>query len=112
MRIAVLKETASGEARVAVVPEVVQRLTKAGHRITVQRGAGLAAGSTDADYEKAGRAGGRVARRGPDRRRALAPRPAADDGRDPGGPGGHDASSRCSGSSHPRRSSPRSPRAG
>jgi NAD(P) transhydrogenase subunit alpha len=54
MRIAVLKETASGEARVAVVPEVVQRLTKAGHRITVQRGAGLAAGSTDADYEKAG----------------------------------------------------------
>jgi len=54
MRIAVLKETASGEARVAVVPEVVQRLTKAGHRITVQRGAGLAAGSTDADYEKVG----------------------------------------------------------
>ncbi len=54
MRIAVLKETASGEARVAVVPEVVQRFTKAGHRITVQRGAGLAAGSTDADYEKAG----------------------------------------------------------
>ncbi len=54
MRIAVLKETAAGEARVAVVPEVVQRLTKAGHRISVQRGAGLAAGSTDADYEKAG----------------------------------------------------------
>lgn len=54
MRIAVLRETASGEARVAVVPEVAQRLIKAGHRVTVERGAGLAAGSTDADYEKAG----------------------------------------------------------
>ncbi len=54
MRIAVLRETAPGEARVSLVPEVVQRLGKAGHRITVQRGAGLAAGSTDADYEKAG----------------------------------------------------------
>ena len=54
MRIAVLRETAPGEARVSLVPEVVQRLTKAGHRIAVQRGAGLAAGSTDADYEKAG----------------------------------------------------------
>jgi NAD(P) transhydrogenase subunit alpha len=54
MRIAVLRETAPGEARVALVPEVVQRLTKSGHQISVQAGAGLAAGSTDADYEKAG----------------------------------------------------------
>src|SRR5262249_36598978 len=54
MRIAVLREHAPGEARVALVPEVVQRLTKSGHQIAVQRGAGLAAGSTDADYEKAG----------------------------------------------------------
>jgi len=54
MRIAVLRETAPGEARVALVPEVVARLTKAGHQISVERGAGLAAGSTDADYEKAG----------------------------------------------------------
>src|SRR5215472_333585 len=54
MRIAVLRETAPGEARVALVPEVVQRLAKAGHQISVERGAGLAAGFTDADYEKAG----------------------------------------------------------
>src|SRR5262245_25215747 len=54
MRIAVLRETAPGESRVALVPDVVQRLTKSGHRISVQRGAGLAAGFPDADYEKAG----------------------------------------------------------
>src|SRR4029079_14075565 len=54
MRIAVLGETAPGEARVALVPDVVQRLTKAGHQISSERGAGLAAGFTDADYEKAG----------------------------------------------------------
>ena len=54
MRLAVLRETAPGEARVALVPDVVQRLTKSGHQISVQAGAGLAAGSTDADYEKAG----------------------------------------------------------
>jgi NAD(P) transhydrogenase subunit alpha len=39
---------------VALVPEVVQRLAKSGHQISVERGAGLAAGFTDADYEKAG----------------------------------------------------------
>src|SRR5215469_6607576 len=54
MRIGVLRETAPGEARVALVPDVVQRLTKAGHQISLERGAGLAAGFTDADYEKAG----------------------------------------------------------
>jgi len=54
MRIAVLRETAPGEARVALVPDVVQRLTKAGHQISIERGAGLAAGFTDADYEKVG----------------------------------------------------------
>ena len=42
MRIAVLRETAPGEARVALVPDVVQRLAKAGHQISIQRGAGLA----------------------------------------------------------------------
>ncbi len=54
MRIAVVRETAPGEARVALVPEVVARLTKAGHQISIERGAGFAAGSTDVDYEKAG----------------------------------------------------------
>jgi len=54
MRIAVLRETAPGEARVALVPDVVQRLTKSGNQISVEQEAGLAAGFTDADYEKAG----------------------------------------------------------
>src|SRR5215470_8129601 len=54
MRIAVVRETAPGEARVALVPDVVQRLTKAGHQISLEREAGLAAGFPDADYEKAG----------------------------------------------------------
>src|ERR1700754_5036916 len=53
MRIAVVRETAPGEARVALVPDVVQRLTKAGHQISVQRGAGLAARVTGAGPEKA-----------------------------------------------------------
>ena len=52
MRIAVLRETAPGEARVALVPDVVQRLAKAGHQISIESGAGLAAGFTDAEYEK------------------------------------------------------------
>jgi len=54
MRIAVLRETAPGEARVALVPDVVQRLAKSGHQISIERGAGLGAGFTDAEYEKAG----------------------------------------------------------
>src|SRR5690349_24997341 len=52
MRIAVLRETAPGEARVALVPDVVQRLAKAGHQISIESGAGLPAGFTDAEYEK------------------------------------------------------------
>ena len=40
MRIGVPKETAAGEARVALVPEVVGKLVNAGHEVLVQRGAG------------------------------------------------------------------------
>jgi len=54
MRIAVVRETAPGEARVALVPETVQRLGRAGHRFRVESGAGVRAGATDADYQKAG----------------------------------------------------------
>ena len=56
MRIAVPGETAPGERRVGLVPDGVSRLVKAGHTVVVQRGAGLAAGATDAAYEKAGAA--------------------------------------------------------
>lgn len=54
MRIGVPKEFARGERRVALVPEVVRRLTEAGMHVTVERGAGSAAGFRDAGYEAAG----------------------------------------------------------
>ena len=54
MLIGVPREIASGERRVALVPEVVSLLTKAGHRIVVERGAGLRAGFTDEAYRAAG----------------------------------------------------------
>ena len=48
------KEVAPGEKRVALVPEVVARLTKAGHRVCVETGAGENAGVTDTDYTASG----------------------------------------------------------
>ena len=54
MRIAVLKETVPGEARVALVPESAGRLVKAGHEVVVERGAGVAAAAPDSAYEAAG----------------------------------------------------------
>ena len=43
-----------GERRVALVPDAVKRLTKAGVSVAVQRGAGVSAGFADSDYESAG----------------------------------------------------------
>ncbi|HEX4691270.1 MAG TPA: NAD(P)(+) transhydrogenase (Re/Si-specific) subunit alpha, partial [Solirubrobacteraceae bacterium] len=40
MRIGVPKETADGERRVGVVPDVVRRLAKAGHTVVIEPGAG------------------------------------------------------------------------
>jgi NAD(P) transhydrogenase subunit alpha len=54
MRIAVLREAAEGERRVALVPESVTRLLKAKHEVRVERGAGVSAGFPDAAYEAAG----------------------------------------------------------
>jgi H+-translocating NAD(P) transhydrogenase subunit alpha len=56
MRIAVLRESAAGEKRVALVPENVARLVKQGHEIRIERGAGTAAGFPDGAYEAAGAA--------------------------------------------------------
>ncbi len=42
------------ETRVALVPETVQALTRAGHTVQIEHNAGLAAGHPDAEYEKAG----------------------------------------------------------
>jgi NAD(P) transhydrogenase subunit alpha len=54
MNIAVLKETLSGEARVALVPESVRKLIAQKVSVTVESGAGERAGASDADYEAAG----------------------------------------------------------
>ncbi len=54
MLIGVPTETVSGERRVALVPETVARLAKAGNSVLVQRGAGTAASFVDDAYEAAG----------------------------------------------------------
>ena len=54
MKVAVLKETAPGERRVALVPEMVSRLKGAGLDVLVESGAGEAAWFDDAAYAEAG----------------------------------------------------------
>jgi NAD(P) transhydrogenase subunit alpha len=54
MQIAVPKETAKGERRVALAPENVARLVKQGHEVRVQGGAGAQAGFLDEAYRAAG----------------------------------------------------------
>lgn len=52
--IAVPKELAPGEKRVATVPEVVQKLIKSGHSVRIEHGAGTGAYYPDALYTEAG----------------------------------------------------------
>lgn len=54
MQLSVLTESLPHERRVALVPDSVGRLVKGGASVTVQRGAGVAAGFTDEAYEAAG----------------------------------------------------------
>jgi H+-translocating NAD(P) transhydrogenase subunit alpha len=54
MKVSVPKESAPGERRVALVPEVVQRLSKDGVGVVVEGGAGEAAHHPDEAYEQAG----------------------------------------------------------
>jgi NAD(P) transhydrogenase subunit alpha len=54
MKVGVAKETAPGERRVALVPEVLGKLTAAGLELLVERGAGAGAAIPDAAYEEAG----------------------------------------------------------
>src|SRR5438046_10347613 len=54
MRIGVVRETAPGERRVALVPETVGRLTKSGNDLIVERGAGEASSFPDRMYTEAG----------------------------------------------------------
>ncbi|MCU0647305.1 MAG: Re/Si-specific NAD(P)(+) transhydrogenase subunit alpha [Gemmatimonadaceae bacterium] len=54
MRISVPKETAPRERRVALTPDAITKLAKAGHAITVERGAGATSFIADSEFEKAG----------------------------------------------------------
>ncbi|UIJ45833.1 NAD(P) transhydrogenase subunit alpha [Sphingomonas cannabina] len=54
MRIAVLKEGAAGERRVAAVPETVKKFVALGAEMAVEAAAGEAASYADADYAAAG----------------------------------------------------------
>ncbi len=65
MIVAVPKETYPEEKRIALIPQTVPALTKAGLEVVVQAGAGEGINSKDADYEAQG------ARVEPDRHRLL-----------------------------------------
>lgn len=54
MRIAVLKERAERERRVALVPESAGKLVKAGAEVIIEQGAGHSAGFPDLQYTAAG----------------------------------------------------------
>ncbi len=54
MRIAVVRETRPGETRVALVPDLVTKLTALGHEVGVEPGAGELAGFADELYAEAG----------------------------------------------------------
>jgi NAD(P) transhydrogenase subunit alpha len=54
MRIGVPKETAAGERRVALVPELVTKLTESGIDVVVEPSAGQAASFTDEAFREAG----------------------------------------------------------
>jgi len=54
MKIGSLKEISSGEQRVALTPDSAIQLQKLGHQCLVEKGAGLSAGFSDAQYEAVG----------------------------------------------------------
>jgi H+-translocating NAD(P) transhydrogenase subunit alpha len=54
MKVAVVKETAAGERRVALVPEMIERLRGAGLEVLVESGAGDGAWLSDGSYADAG----------------------------------------------------------
>ena len=56
MKIGAPRETVANEERVALVPETVGRLSRAGHELIIESGAGERAGYTDEAYGDAGAA--------------------------------------------------------
>jgi NAD(P) transhydrogenase subunit alpha len=56
MRVAVPKELREGEKRVALVPDVISKLTKLGYEVSIESGAGVASQASDDLYKTAGAA--------------------------------------------------------
>ena len=54
MKIGIPKEVNEGETRVAVIPPMISLLTKDGHQVLVEAGAGASASFSDKDYSNAG----------------------------------------------------------
>ena len=54
MRIAVPRESEAGEPRVAATPETIKKFKSLGADVAVARGAGVASGIPDAEFEAAG----------------------------------------------------------
>ena len=54
MRIAVPKEIKDGEKRVALVPDIISKLTKAGLEVVIESGAGVSAQASDQEFKNAG----------------------------------------------------------
>jgi NAD(P) transhydrogenase subunit alpha len=54
MRIAVPKEIREGEKRVALVPDIINKLTRLGYEVSVESGAGTHSQATDEDFKSAG----------------------------------------------------------
>ena len=54
MRVFVPKESRAGERRVALIPDVISKLTRAGFEVVVANGAGDFAGASDTQFVTAG----------------------------------------------------------
>ena len=54
MQITVIKETETGESRVALIPESIKKLVGMKTVVAVESGAGVESGASDADFEAAG----------------------------------------------------------
>ena len=54
MKVGIPRETQAGENRVAMVPAVATTVIAAGHQLTLEAGAGTAAGYPDEDYREVG----------------------------------------------------------
>jgi NAD(P) transhydrogenase subunit alpha len=56
MKVAIPKEIASGEPRVAAVPDTIKKLKALGAEVAIEPGAGVQSGVPDAEYQAAGAA--------------------------------------------------------